>query len=122
MEVTHNGTCMLKGIFYFHNKELKHLPCRLIIISTPQLLLFLKGFTESERNKLAMLTGILLANGNISAAVIGSLFNENVVKEGEYLPAHHCLYLDLSNKSCLFFILTNVWLRWDLMNMTLFTG
>uniref|UniRef100_A0A6Q2Y8T2 W2 domain-containing protein n=1 Tax=Esox lucius TaxID=8010 RepID=A0A6Q2Y8T2_ESOLU len=47
-----------------------------------QLLLFLKGFTESERNKLAMLTGILLANGNISAAVIGSLFNENVVKEG----------------------------------------
>uniref|UniRef100_A0A8C8M274 W2 domain-containing protein n=1 Tax=Oncorhynchus tshawytscha TaxID=74940 RepID=A0A8C8M274_ONCTS len=47
-----------------------------------KLLLFLKGFTESERNKLAMLTGILLANGNISAAVIGSLFNENVVKEG----------------------------------------
>lgn len=48
-----------------------------------QLLLFLKGFTESERNKLAMLTGILLANGNISASILNSLFNENLVKEGE---------------------------------------
>uniref|UniRef100_A0A3Q3NJZ0 Basic leucine zipper and W2 domains 1a n=1 Tax=Mastacembelus armatus TaxID=205130 RepID=A0A3Q3NJZ0_9TELE len=47
-----------------------------------QLLLFLKGFTESERNKLAMLTGILLANGNISASILNSLFNENLVKEG----------------------------------------
>lgn len=48
-----------------------------------QLLLFLKGFTESERNKLAMLAGILLANGNISASILNSLFNENLVKEGE---------------------------------------
>uniref|UniRef100_A0A8B9H1Q6 Basic leucine zipper and W2 domains 1a n=1 Tax=Astyanax mexicanus TaxID=7994 RepID=A0A8B9H1Q6_ASTMX len=47
-----------------------------------KLLLFLKGFTESERNKLAMLTGILLANGNISASILNSLFNENLVKEG----------------------------------------
>ncbi len=52
-----------------------------------QLLLFLKGFTESERNKLAMLTGILLANGNISASILGSLFNENLVKEGIYHSA-----------------------------------
>lgn len=47
------------------------------------MLLFLKGFTESERNKLAMLTGILLANGNLSASILNSLFNENLVKEGE---------------------------------------
>uniref|UniRef100_A0A674NZB9 Basic leucine zipper and W2 domains 1a n=1 Tax=Takifugu rubripes TaxID=31033 RepID=A0A674NZB9_TAKRU len=47
-----------------------------------KLLLFLKGFTESERNKLAMLTGILLANGNLSASILNSLFNENLVKEG----------------------------------------
>lgn len=52
-----------------------------------QLLLFLKGFTESERNKLAMLTGILLANGNISASILNSLFNENLVKEGTYVSA-----------------------------------
>ncbi|XP_026151308.1 basic leucine zipper and W2 domain-containing protein 1-A-like isoform X2 [Mastacembelus armatus] len=47
-----------------------------------KLLLFLKGFTESERNKLAMLTGILLANGSLSASILSSLFNENLVKEG----------------------------------------
>uniref|UniRef100_A0A3P9M1V0 Basic leucine zipper and W2 domain-containing protein 1-A n=2 Tax=Oryzias TaxID=8089 RepID=A0A3P9M1V0_ORYLA len=47
-----------------------------------QLLLFLKGFSESECNKLAMLTGILLANGTISASILSSLFNENLVKEG----------------------------------------
>ncbi|PWA13826.1 hypothetical protein CCH79_00016925 [Gambusia affinis] len=41
-----------------------------------------KGFTESERNKLAMLTGILLANGSISASILISLYNENLVKEG----------------------------------------
>ena len=54
-----------------------------MLVAPPQLLLFLKGFTESERNKLAMLTGILLANGNISASILNSLFNENLVKEGE---------------------------------------
>ncbi|XP_078795788.1 eIF5-mimic protein 2-A isoform X1 [Oryzias latipes] len=47
-----------------------------------KLLLFLKGFSESECNKLAMLTGILLANGTISASILSSLFNENLVKEG----------------------------------------
>lgn len=30
-----------------------------------------------------MLTGILLANGNISASILSSLFNENLVKEGK---------------------------------------
>lgn len=30
-----------------------------------------------------MLTGILLANGHISASILNSLFNENLVKEGE---------------------------------------
>lgn len=30
-----------------------------------------------------MLTGILLANGNLSASILNSLFNENLVKEGE---------------------------------------
>lgn len=52
-----------------------------------QLLLFLKGFTESERNKLAMLTGILLANSNLSASILSSLFNENLVKDGTYFSA-----------------------------------
>ena len=30
-----------------------------------QILLFLKGFTEDQRNKLAIVTGIILANGKI---------------------------------------------------------
>lgn len=52
-----------------------------------QLLLFLKGFSESERNKLAMLTGILLANGTLNASILNSLYNENLVKEGKCGPA-----------------------------------
>uniref|UniRef100_A0A8C5LW30 W2 domain-containing protein n=1 Tax=Leptobrachium leishanense TaxID=445787 RepID=A0A8C5LW30_9ANUR len=46
-----------------------------------QLLLFLKGFSESERNMLALLTGILLAKGNLSASILNSLYNENLVTE-----------------------------------------
>ena len=35
-----------------------------------------------------MLTGILLANGNISASILNSLYNENLVKEGDFhLPS-----------------------------------
>lgn len=64
------------------------------VFAPPQLLLFLKGFTESERNKLAMLTGILLANGNLSASILSSLFNENLVKEGvPFSRLQNCLYL-----------------------------
>lgn len=70
------------------------------ILLFAQLLLFLKGFTESERNKLAMLTGILLANGNISASILSSLFNENLVKEGK---GHVCraerMWVGLSSSS-----------------------
>lgn len=81
--------------FYYtsHLKKQKKpqtLPCpedHVYVFALPQLLLFLKGFTESERNKLAMLTGILLANGNISAAILSSLFNENLVKEGTCFSA-----------------------------------
>ncbi|KAK1335980.1 hypothetical protein QTO34_003780 [Cnephaeus nilssonii] len=47
-----------------------------------KLLLFLKGFLESERKKLAMLTGVLLANGTLKTSILNSLYNENLVKEG----------------------------------------
>ncbi|XP_061109997.1 eIF5-mimic protein 1 isoform X2 [Conger conger] len=47
-----------------------------------KLLLFLKAFSESERTKLAMLTGILLANGMLPPAILTSLFSDNIVKEG----------------------------------------
>lgn len=69
------------------------------VFAPPQLLLFLKGFTESERNKLAMLTGILLANGNLSASILSSLFNENLVREGvsSHFPTPVCLILVLTD-------------------------
>lgn len=40
-----------------------------------------------------MLTGILLANSNVSASILNSLFNENLVKEGEVAPAAFCFVL-----------------------------
>uniref|UniRef100_A0A8B9LFV9 eIF5-mimic protein 1 n=1 Tax=Astyanax mexicanus TaxID=7994 RepID=A0A8B9LFV9_ASTMX len=47
-----------------------------------QLLLFLKAFSESEQTKLAMLTGILLANNSLPPQILTSLFSDNIVKEG----------------------------------------
>ncbi|XP_078378726.1 eIF5-mimic protein 2-like [Oculina patagonica] len=47
-----------------------------------KILLFLKGFTEDQRNKLAIVTGIILANGMASSTALSSLFNETLVKEG----------------------------------------
>ncbi|KAL2080496.1 hypothetical protein ACEWY4_024289 [Coilia grayii] len=47
-----------------------------------KLLLFLKAFSEAEQTKLAMLTGILLANGTLLPPIITSLFSDNLVKEG----------------------------------------
>uniref|UniRef100_A0A4W3HGL0 eIF5-mimic protein 1 n=1 Tax=Callorhinchus milii TaxID=7868 RepID=A0A4W3HGL0_CALMI len=47
-----------------------------------QLLLFLKAFSTSEQTKLAILTGILLANGSLPATILTSLFSDSLVKEG----------------------------------------
>ncbi|XP_031442461.1 basic leucine zipper and W2 domain-containing protein 2, partial [Clupea harengus] len=47
-----------------------------------KLLLFLKAFSEAEQTKLAMLTGILLANNSLPPPIITSLFSDNLVKEG----------------------------------------
>ncbi|XP_065739482.1 eIF5-mimic protein 1 isoform X2 [Phocoena phocoena] len=47
-----------------------------------QLLLFLKAFSEAEQTKLAMLSGILLGNGNLPANILTSLFTDSLVKEG----------------------------------------
>jgi len=47
-----------------------------------KILLFLKGFTEAHRNKLAITTGIVLANGMAPATALNSLFNEQLLKEG----------------------------------------
>lgn len=61
------------------------LKCVCLILSNPQLLLFLKAFSETEQTKLAMLSGILLANGTLPATILTSLFTDNIVKEGNFL-------------------------------------
>lgn len=61
------------------------LKCICFFLSNPQLLLFLKAFSETEQTKLAMLSGILLANGTLPATILTSLFTDNIVKEGNFL-------------------------------------
>ena len=55
---------------------------RLIFCSDFQILVFLKGFSEEERRKLAMITALFLANGLISAQSLNSLFEDHLIKEG----------------------------------------
>ena len=41
---------------------------------------FLKGFSELERNQLAMLTDVLPANRTLNASILNGLYSENLVK------------------------------------------
>ena len=45
--------------------------------------MFQKGFKDDERQKLAIVTGQILANGLSSPRVLGALFEDHLVKEGE---------------------------------------
>ncbi|KAK2704716.1 protein krasavietz-like [Artemia franciscana] len=47
-----------------------------------KVLVFLKGFSESERIKLARFTALLIANGTTPATILASLTNEHLVKDG----------------------------------------
>ncbi|XP_071789299.1 eIF5-mimic protein 2-A-like [Asterias amurensis] len=47
-----------------------------------KILSFLKSFSPSERNKLAMFTGLFLSTGEKPANCLESLFQETLVKEG----------------------------------------
>jgi hypothetical protein len=47
-----------------------------------KLILFLKGFTDDERTKLAKVVGICLSNGLGSPACLTPLFDEHLVKDG----------------------------------------
>ncbi|XP_052805699.1 eIF5-mimic protein 2-like [Mya arenaria] len=50
--------------------------------SIRKLLVFLKGFTDDEQEKLAITLGIIFANGFCKAQVLVCLFEDHVVKEG----------------------------------------
>ncbi|XP_005100739.1 basic leucine zipper and W2 domain-containing protein 1 [Aplysia californica] len=47
-----------------------------------KILMFQKGFTPEEREKLATVTGIILANGLCTPRILLSLFEDHLVKEG----------------------------------------
>lgn len=47
-----------------------------------KILMFLKAFTPAERNKLAMICGLFLAQGNIKANCLVVLLSDHLVKEG----------------------------------------
>ncbi|XP_077865843.1 eIF5-mimic protein 2-A-like [Saccoglossus kowalevskii] len=44
--------------------------------------MFLKGYTEEERSKLAKITALFLSLGRVQATILNSLFNDQLVKEG----------------------------------------
>lgn len=47
-----------------------------------KILVFLRGFGDQEKHKLAMITAILLSIGLVPASVLNSLFQEHLVKDG----------------------------------------
>jgi len=62
-----------------------------------KILSFLKSFTLSYRNKLAMFTGFMLSTGEIPADCLESLLNETLVKEGislEFCKVMFRIWLD----------------------------
>lgn len=50
-----------------------------------KILVYLKGFTEEERKRLAQVTALWLASGQIPATTLGVLINEHQVKDGTAL-------------------------------------
>lgn len=69
------------GIFYKLIRRYKYLE-KSFEEELKKLILFLKGFGEAERRKLAMITGICLACGLGNPGCLQPLFEEHLVKEG----------------------------------------
>lgn len=47
-----------------------------------KVLIFIKGFTPSERLKLARMTGLWIGNGSVPPTVLNVLINDHLVKDG----------------------------------------
>ena len=75
-----------------------------------QLLLFLRGFSAQERQKLAHLMGISLASGLGNASCLNTLFEEHLVKEGINRYLFMNLLIELWN-----------WLNFYMSNIMLFS-
>ncbi|KAI0212583.1 hypothetical protein LSAT2_002471, partial [Lamellibrachia satsuma] len=53
------------------------------LLSFPQMLFFLKGFTEENRTKLGTVIGICVANGLGEPTCLPAVFKEHLLKESE---------------------------------------
>lgn len=74
----------LKAFFDVFNKLLRRYKYleRSFEEEIKKLLVFLKGFSEVEQNKLAIILGIIFANGFAKATVLGAIFEDHLVKDG----------------------------------------
>ncbi|XP_052273928.1 eIF5-mimic protein 2-like [Dreissena polymorpha] len=74
----------LKGYFEVFNKLLRRYKYleKAFEDSVKKLLVFLKGFSDEDQQKLAIILGIIFANGFCKANVLSALFEDHLVKEG----------------------------------------
>lgn len=69
------------GVFYKLIRRYKYLE-KAFEDDLKKILMFQKGFTDEEREKLATITGIILGNGLCTPRILLSLFEDHLVKEG----------------------------------------
>jgi ethanolamine transporter EutH len=95
-----DGFKVIKQFLITHNFMDMLITCQLNTESIKrflfQLILFLKGYNESNQRKLAIITGVFLATGFCSAKVLSSLFEDHLVKDGKIMSNM------ISNSSVLF--------------------
>jgi len=69
------------GVFYKLIRRYKYLE-KAFEDDLKKILMFQKGFTDEERDKLATMSGIILGNGLCTPRILLSLFEDHLVKEG----------------------------------------
>lgn len=69
------------GVLYKLIRRYKYME-KPLVEETKKLIMFLKGFSEEERQKLAIFIGICLANSLGNPECLNTLFEEHLVKEG----------------------------------------
>lgn len=67
-----------------------------------KVLIFIKGFTESERTKLARMTALWIANNTVQPQVLNVLIN---VSHRQFIGSEHCLHRSTRNSVFIFFFL-----------------
>ena len=81
------------GVLYKLIRRYKYVE-KPLVEELKKLIMFLKGFSEEERHKLATVMGICLSNNLGNPECLSALFEEHLVKEGEQLNDIFCAYVD----------------------------